>query len=151
MKEKDAVETIQQVLQERFPELRQTPLKILFTKKADYYMAISWRIFRYHLYIDQEILLGSRSAFTGCLAHELAHIVLSKQKGFFWKLASVFLIGENAAEERAADHLAIVRGLGEDLLQFHREHNRKYKSYRSDEGLTKHEIKKLLGIKRRHR
>lgn len=46
--------------------------------------------------------------------------------------------------ERRADMLVVERGLGTDLLQFHKEHNREYKPYRANEGLTTGEIRKLL-------
>lgn len=35
------------------------------------------------------------------------------------------------------------RGLGNEMLQFHNERNKKYKSYKRSQGLTRSEIKKL--------
>lgn len=40
--------------------------------------------------------------------------------------------------------VVIEKGLGHELLQFHREHEKKYKKYKASEGLTKNEIKSIL-------
>jgi hypothetical protein len=51
---------------------------------------------------------------------------------------------EKAIEERMTDLSVIKQGLGQELLRFHEEYNREYKSYKKHEGLTKWEIKKIL-------
>jgi predicted metal-dependent peptidase len=108
-------------------------------------MAVERLLFKHRLYIDKASLNFSINAFTGLLAHELSHIVLDGKKTFFSRIRDRYPNRQNKSElERATDLLVIEKGLGEQLLQFHREHAIEYKHYKSSEGLTKHEIKMVL-------
>ena len=108
-------------------------------------MAVRWLVFEYRIYIEKEILQFSEEAFSVCIAHELAHIVIETKKFFlcdFWQFLTLSKV--NSDEERKADILVIERGLGKALLQFHKEHGKEYKSYNASEGMTKREIKKYI-------
>jgi hypothetical protein len=140
MTQSEALQIIHQTVSEYFPEIKSDALTIKFVKNKDYYMAVN-SIFLHQIFIDKSALKLSMQAFRGCLAHELAHIVLTPKRGFFQNLLSVF---NDTKEERETDLFVIERGLGFDLLQFHKEHNKIYKSYKADEGLTKKEIIAIL-------
>lgn len=109
----------------------------------DYYMAAGW-FFRYRLFIDKSALKFSEDAFKGCLGHELAHMLQMKEKGFINRFLFRYRERNITEEERDADLRTIKRGLGSELLKFHTEHNKRYKSYKKSEGLTREEIKRLL-------
>lgn len=127
-----------------FPEIKKGEVKIHYIYKSDFYMAMSWWITHYVLVIDKSTLKFSESAFKGCLAHELSHIIDFKKSNIITRFKKAFASTENTEEERAADLEVINRGLGKELLQFHEEHNKLYKSYKETEGLTKREIKRIL-------
>lgn len=117
-----------------FPELNLVIIKIKFVKGRDYYMATSRRLINYGLNIDTIATTFSESAFKGLIAHELAHILLMR-KSFFLPFSD---------EERICDKIAVARGYGNNLLAFHKEHNKTYEKYTSKEGLTTKEIKELM-------
>jgi hypothetical protein len=147
MNQETAKTVINKVLCTNFKSLSNTRIKLVFDKGSDYYMAVQWKLFYYILFIDAEILRFSEPAFKGCLSHELIHILQMEQLNLFKRIKSHFnrqSQTEKAEEERRTDLLVIQHGLGKELLQFHEEHNRKYKSYKRHEGLTKFEIKKIL-------
>ena len=97
-----------------------------------------------HIYIEKEILQFSREAFTGCLAHELGHILIDSRKSFLQLIWGFIGRRNRISDERAADALVIERGLGNALLRFHSEHEKEYYSYIASEGMTRREIKKSL-------
>ncbi|HWV72878.1 MAG TPA: hypothetical protein VN040_14215 [Pseudosphingobacterium sp.] len=133
------------MLAEHFPEIQKKRIKVHFVVKKDYYMAVNWIFFRYNLYIDKLALDFSETAFKGCAAHELAHIVEMSSHNFFARIMHIFFSKEDTAEERTADYFIVSdKGLGKELLQFHVEHNKVYKSYKSAEGLTSYEIKRIM-------
>ena len=106
-------------------------------------MAEWWIVFGYVVAFEREILTFSPKALAGCIAHELAHIVLEKRRPFFRGLGSIGGI-DRTGLERDTDLLVIERGMGEELFQFHKEHGKKYKAYKASECLTKHEVAKIL-------
>jgi len=108
-------------------------------------MAVRQLTFYHHIFIEKESLQFSPEAFSGCMAHEFAHIVLDGQKNIFiglWELLKGSK--DENTQERSADRLVIERGLGQALLKFHDEHGKTYKAYKASEGLTKQEIGALL-------
>ena len=141
MSETKAENIIYTTASDYFPEIKVSRLRVDFVKGKDYYMAVAI-LFLYHLKIDKLSLKLSKSAFRGCVGHELAHIVLHQKTNIFKRIFT----GNETREERETDLLVIEKGLGPDLLQFHIEHNKKFKSYKADEGLTKKEIKKILKL-----
>lgn len=145
MDKKRALSILQEMLVQHFQEIQKKTIKVHFVEKEDYYMAIDWNFLGYNLYIDKLALNFSEAAFKGCLGHELAHIVDLSSRNFFDKIRSMFFNKEDTSEERAADYFIVSKkGLGKELLQFHTEHNKMYKSYKNSEGLTKYEIKKIM-------
>jgi hypothetical protein len=87
----------------------------------------------------------STDAFRGCLAHELSHIVLEIKKNLLVDFWQFLTHRRNESElERQTDMLVVERGLGRQLLLFHKEHGKKYKSYKSCQDLTKGEIRQRL-------
>ena len=142
--EETALTLGRELLANHFPEIKVGRVKFEFVKKQDYYMAVAI-LHHYYIKIDKSALKFSEKAFIGCLAHELAHIVIASKRNFLRKLIGLFIqsFGETK-EERSADLIVVNKGLGEELLQFHAEHNKKYKAYKPNEGLTKKEIKNLL-------
>lgn len=146
MTAEQAENAVYRIARDHFPEIDSGRLRISFAKKKDYYMALIWHLYYYRLSIDAQALKFSDLAFGGCVAHELSHILILKRLGFFARIKQ-WKSRDSASEERAADLLAMERGFGKALLAFHQEHNKKYRSYNGDEGLTKREIKKLLNKK----
>jgi hypothetical protein len=147
MNQETANTVIKQVICTNFKNLTNTRIKSVFEKGSDYYMAVQWKFFYYILFIDSEILNFSEPAFKGCLGHELVHILEMEKLNVFRRLKEVFIRkskAEKALEERRTDLSVLQHGLGKELLRFHEEHNREYKSYKKHEGLTKWEIKKIL-------
>jgi hypothetical protein len=147
MNQSEAIHISNNLISTSFPELGHKRIRYRFVagRHFDYYMAVRWVVFEYRIYLEKEILQFSSEAFTGCMAHELAHIIKSIKKPLlvdFWEFLTRSK-NENS-EERDADILVVERGLGKALLQFHQEHGKNYKSYIASEGLTKREIKKLL-------
>lgn len=131
------------MLRESYPEIRLRSVKVKFVEKRDYYMASQWQIFRTLLFIDKSILKYSETAFKGCLAHELAHVL--ENNNLLFKILTFRAKSLSEVEaERKADTIAVQRGFGTHLLQFHEEHNKKHKKYKASEGLTPKEIKVLL-------
>ena len=145
--EKDAIQIAKGLISDNFPELKSKRIKYSFVsgKGYDFYMAVKYVLFDPRIIIEREILAFSKNAFSGCLAHELAHIVIDLKKSIFRRLLDVFIgASESPSEERQADLLTIERGLGNTLIQFHKEHEKDYKRYKPSEGLTRREIKKIL-------
>ncbi|MYY43932.1 hypothetical protein [Elizabethkingia anophelis] len=144
MNKETAYHLVRETLESHFPEIKRKSIRISFSRGSDFYMAIQWIFFYYHLTIDHSALKFSDVAFKGCSGHELSHVLQMKQKGFVRNIISAFQKINSTTEEREADLLTVKKGLGHHLLQFHIEHNKKYKSYKKSEGLTRQEIKKLL-------
>jgi hypothetical protein len=145
--ERDAIHIAEGLIADNFPELKAKRIKFSFVsgKEYDFYMAVKYVLFDPRIIIEREILTFSKSAFSGCLGHELAHIVIDSKKSIFRRLLNVFIgDSDSSTEERLADLLSIERGLGDALIQFHTEHEKDYKRYKPSEGLTKREIKKIL-------
>ena len=144
----EAIQIAKTVIANNFPELASKRIKYVFVagKEHGYYMAVQWLIIGYRIYIEKRILKFSPEAFTGCLAHELAHLVLDSRESLWGRLWAIATgkSSDETAEERNADLLAIDRGFGKALLQFHQEHDKKYVAYNASEGMTKREIKKML-------
>jgi len=119
-----------------FPELKRKIIFIQYRsgkKHNYYYMRVRWFLGVYIIQANKEILTFSKAAIKACMAHELAHIVIGTH-----------LVKSKTEIERDADTLVLKRGLGKELLQFHNDHNKTYKSYKADDGLTKREIKLFL-------
>jgi hypothetical protein len=147
MDQEKAKAVINNVICTNFKVLANTRIMFVFVRGSDYYMAVQSKIFYYSLFIDAEILNFSEPAFKGCLGHELVHILEMEKLNVFKRLKEIFTLkskAEHEEEERKTDLLVIQHGLGKELLRFHEEHNREYKSYKKNEGLTKWEIKKIL-------
>ena len=144
--QQEAVQIAKTLISNNFPELQSKRINYVFVsgKKHDYYMAVLWLIFSYRVLIEKEVLKFSRQAFTGCLAHEFAHLVIEAKKSFFRRLWEPLAGTRKEGEERSADMLAIERGCGEAVLQFNKEHEKEYEAYVASEGMTKREIKKML-------
>ncbi len=117
-----------------FPEIWR-PIKIKHVKKTDAYAATY--IFRYFPFIvievDKTLLKFSESAQIAVIAHEFAHAK-------FWY---VLWLSESDLE-RKCDIEVIKKGFGKELLQFHKEHNKRYKKYKKKDGLMKKEIQKII-------
>jgi hypothetical protein len=145
----EAIEIANEIISVSFPELKSTKIKYRFVsgKKYDYYMAAAVLFSQYEIFIQKEILSFSKEAFKGCLATELAHLVIDSKKSVFQLIGEKLSKSKLTIEERKADDLAIERGFGPALLQFHKEHEKEYESYNSSEGLTKREVQ--LKIKSR--
>ena len=89
----------------------------------------------YRIFIEKEIFTFSVAAFKGCLAHELAHVVLEKGRLFFDVLrAAYFGDRKDKNIERNADLLVIERGLWVELYHFHKDHGKEYKTYNVSAG-----------------
>lgn len=130
-----AMSLISTMIQNNFP--------VRFLGKTGFYMAIRWNVFWYDLFIDKSILKFSEEGFKGCLAHELSHI--GERSGQLMKFLTSRLRHVTETErERSADLMAVRRGFGNELLEFHRLHNKKYKKFNASEGLTTKEIRQLL-------
>lgn len=95
---------------------------IRYVSKKDYYMAMAGNspIPIIILSIDQSARKLGEEAIVGLLAHEFGHFFTS--------------------DEREADERALKAGFQKNLVAFHRAHNRKYKAFKSDEGMTLKEI-----------
>lgn len=132
------------LISQYFPELKGKRLDFAFVSGKDYYMAAAKGIFCHRIYIDSVVLAFSVKAFKGCLAHEFAHVVALSKVSYIKAYMQPQDQKSIAMEERAADTLVIERGLGPELLQFHREHKVDHVPYLSNEGLTTKEIKKML-------
>jgi len=143
----EATQIARSVILEHFPELASKRVRFLFVagKKYDFYMATRWTILRHEIIIEEEILRYSTLAFSGCLAHELAHILIISRKSFFRRIwETLFAVQDETSEEREADKVAVERGLGSALIRFNEDHNEEYKRYKVSEGLTAWEIKRMM-------
>lgn len=103
------------------------------------------RLFGCTIFIEKEILQFSSKAFKGCLAHEFAHIVIDDNKPVVQSFKEfINYKAYKSVDERNADMLVIQRGFGENLYQFHVEHNKDYKAFKKNDGLTKKEVHSIL-------
>ncbi len=142
MQQKNARHIIRQTISQHFPELKIKIIRIIFRKGKDYYMRVGFLCWTYWLFIDEDSLQFSETAFKGCLAHELIHI---KHHGFTALLKWLLSLTKETEIERETDRLVITeKGMGKELLQFHREHNKNYRAYKPADGLTTREIKQLI-------
>lgn len=151
MKESEAIGIAETLITNHFPELARIRITYRFVKGKRYgfFMAVRPRMRGYRLYIEKEILEFPRDGFTGCIAHEFAHISIEIKKGFFRRHWLLFMDLESQTDrERQADTLVLERGLGKALLEFQKFQDKTRKAYDASEGLTKHEIKKWLKTRR---
>jgi len=144
--ESEAIKIAETLISKGFPELASKSIKYLFVSGKDhhYYMATK-RLFGCTIFIENEIRQFSPKAFKGCLAHEFAHIVIDDNKSvlqFFKEFINYE--AHKSLDERNADMLVIQRGFGENLYQFHVEHNKDYKAFKKNDGLTKKEVQSIL-------
>ena len=137
MNEAGALAIIQDTIKYRFPAINTRRTRVIFVRKKDYYMAVSFAPFSYRIMVDGTILRFSEIAFKGCLAHELCHILMVQRLSAFKRIKYFLFSGETEDEERLVDTMAVEMGFGPELLRFHEEHNKIYKPYKAKEGLTK--------------
>lgn len=115
-----------------FTELRKKRVVfVVLGNEMNFYMAAIPLGFVNIILVDKEIFNFTDVAIRGCIAHELAHLLGRK-------------------EERKADELVLEKGLGDELLQFHREHEKRFERYNASEGYTRKEIKEYLKKNRNH-
>lgn len=98
--------------------------------------------------VDEDCRLFSDDALLGLVAHELAHhcVLIDNIK----TLAKNIMFGRfhDAIEiitlniERIADILAVNLGYSKQLIKFHEEHNKTYRKYKKQDGLTLKELRK---------
>lgn len=130
-----------------FPELYKTKIDFVVVKTKDFHMATRYHPFarRQFVYVTRSCRKMPDAALSGCLAHELVHLVQDKRI-FFLFLPFVSLIRRFrlAAFERTTDTEAVARGFGKSLIAFSKWANGRYEEYNAEDGLTIPEIKKLM-------
>jgi hypothetical protein len=131
------------MFQDNFPEINPKWVRLRFVAKTSFYMSTKCNVFWHDLFIDKSILKFSEAGFKGCLADELSYI--AERSGQLMKFLTFRLKRVTETDrERSEDLMAVRRGFGNELLEFHRLHNKKYKKFNSSEGLTPREIRELM-------
>lgn len=139
------------LLNNYFQELKRVSIYFKLTKQKDSFASMIQLPFKnYIIYFSKKDYDKMNSnQIKGVLAHELAHIYDNEKRGFFKSLKETitylfFDRSKLAVMERRVDMIAIDKGCGEYLLSFMKYHDKRYKKYNKNDGLTKKEIKKLI-------
>lgn len=147
---KAKIESLIVELRPLFPELDKVDITVKVKKKTDYLMAITSNPIKKNaiLKIDWFLRKASEEALKGCLAHELIHIGDDIKNGVFGFIINAVKNRHfNASLERKVDLEVINRGLGNELLEFQKFHDKYFEKYNESDGLTKKEIKRILAEK----
>jgi predicted SprT family Zn-dependent metalloprotease len=114
---------------------------VVFTKKRSYYMAAKAIPLGIGiLFVDRSCKKMPSKAIIGILVHEFCH--LKKDRYWFWNHTQNAVSKQE--DERLIDMEVIKLGYGENLLAFHKWHNKKYKRYTKKDGLTASQIERIL-------
>lgn len=96
-----------------------------------------WFFTGWKIEVHKSVLKMPLPELTACMAHELEHIYTQVAKAKNW-----FHIPKQ--NEREIDRWVIERGLGNELLLLAVYHDKRYKKYTKDDGLTVKEIRQIL-------
>ncbi len=145
----DLVELKDQIVREAFPELSEVKIELHFEKSDDELMGYGELRGRgYYIDVDKVMRKAPLLAVEGGLAHELAHILVDFKMDpisrFFDQLSYERDKEYQTNDERKTDLLVVERGYGPQLLRYVRFHDKRYKHYAEEDGLTAKELKTLL-------
>lgn len=116
-------EMVKEIRKKHFPRIRY--VIIIHQRKQDFYMSmLSLPFGGCLLRVDKLCRKMPPNALKATVVHELAHKTID--------------------DERMCDMEVIRIGYGNELLAFHDWHNKRYKSYKKHEGLTRREVSKAI-------
>lgn len=162
------------VVTELFPKLSPLEIKISIEEGSDELLGYGELTGGgYYIDVDTEMKKATEDELYGGMAHELAHIAMDEQKNFVTRLITdtIYNLGTKykkgdkkmnpvnrwlnrnvyhrcygyvTSDERKTDMLVVERGAGEKLLAFLKFHDKHFKEYKHDEGLTVTELQQIL-------
>ena len=152
----DLNETVHEIVERSFPELRHLEISCRLTETAEDFLAgIQWnRTDPPTIVISfsaDDVKQMSDDALVGCIVHELCHAEYD-----FALSPSVFAANDQqyasdpefrSTHEREIDLAVIKKGYGRELLALQIYHNEHYDAYQPSDGLTPEETEAILNEK----
>jgi hypothetical protein len=141
------LETIGSVLKNHFyKELVNYNIRYHIKKDKTLHFGVIHNPVYAEIFIDTKILKAPDEVIAGGLAHEFSHI--TRDNNLLTGLKDILYTNKlRPNDERMTDLDVINRGLGPELYALTKYIDKRYKSIKHEEGLTKKEIRRILKLR----